>query len=403
MLPESQKQNKISITEKKPKVNSYYLVISDKFKIAKYVTLCILVAFLLTAVLLFRDEITVENLRYLFRDFEVGDNVNVNTNDFISYDADKHVNLALYKGDLVIAGSSYFYLSDLQGNKRLNEDSSFSNPVIISGEKYLLVYGLSEYTYSIYNTFSLLHTQSFDYPITNAALADNGMYAIVSRTAEYRSVVYLFNPDFECIGAVYKDKYVVDVKFNSDGTQVLITSLYSQDGAYCTEIVNYSPYSEKANSSLSLENSLPIKTGYNSKNGYSVIFDDKVNFYDSSYSLVNAYNLSSKAVMITAIVDSDMTVIAYSEEIVGNDVKIVAFDKDGDNVYDGYINGQVKKLRLYRGTVYALLEGKVVGIDLSDGSTISFDIEKNAVDVLVVNEKNILVCYSDHTSRINIE
>ena len=54
MLPESNKENKINITAKKPKVNSYFLVLSGRFKTAKYITLCFLVLFLLLAVVLFR-------------------------------------------------------------------------------------------------------------------------------------------------------------------------------------------------------------------------------------------------------------------------------------------------------------------------------------------------------------
>ena len=37
--------------------------------------------FLLATVILFRDDITVENLRYLFKDLEIGDNISVTSND----------------------------------------------------------------------------------------------------------------------------------------------------------------------------------------------------------------------------------------------------------------------------------------------------------------------------------
>ena len=184
MLPEIKNQNRIEITEKKPTINPYFIVISNRFKTAKYITACILVVYLLAAVVLFRDEITVENLRYLFKDIEMGENSITESSDIIKYDADIQVQLATYKGDLVVAGSSYFYLCDLQGNKRLSENSTFSNPIVLTGDKYLLVYGLSEHTYTLYNAFAQLHTATTEYPISCAALSNKGMYAIVTRTSE---------------------------------------------------------------------------------------------------------------------------------------------------------------------------------------------------------------------------
>ena len=71
MLPDTQKQYRIEITEKKPAVNTYFIAVSNKFKAAKYITVCVMVVYLLAAVILFRDDITVENLRYLFKDIEM--------------------------------------------------------------------------------------------------------------------------------------------------------------------------------------------------------------------------------------------------------------------------------------------------------------------------------------------
>ena len=362
MLPESQKENRINITEKKPMVNPYFMVISGRFKMAKYITLCVLVVFLLATIVLFRDEITVENLRYLVKDFEMGDNVNLGSTDTVTFDSDLQVNLALYKGDLVVAGSTYFTLSDLQGNRRLSESSSFSNPVIVSSDKYLLVYGLSEYTYTIYNTFSKLHSDTFNYPITCAAVSDSGKYAIVTRSAEYRSVVYIYNESFERIGAVYKDKYVMDVQFNKDGSELLITSLFSKDGSYSTEIVNYVPFSESASSTITVDGSMPLKTGYNKDGGYSIVYDNKIEFYDKDFILKNTYEFPANLLLITSIVGDEYTVITYNENIVGDDIKVCAFNSNGEMVLDASADGKPKKLKCRDDNVFVLLEGKICKI-----------------------------------------
>ncbi len=403
MLPESQKENKINISEKKPKVNMFFLVLSGRFKTAKYIALCVLVVFLLTMIVLFRSEITVENLRYLLKDFEAGENITAIGDGVITYDSDLQVSLTMYKGDLVIAGSSYFYLCDLSGNKRFSEDSIFSNPITLSSDKYLLVYGLSEYTYAIYNTFSQLHTETFDYPITSATISNNGYYAIVSRTAEYRSAVYLYNDSFDRIGAVYKDKYVMDVEFNSSGTELLITSMYSENGNYCTEIVNYVPFSEQPSSSVKVENSMPLVTGYNKEGGYSVVYDNKIEFYDSEFILYNKYEFGSKIVPVTTEITDSYTVITYNENIVGDNIKVLVFDINGNLILDTKANGHPQKTKTYNDYVYILLDGKICKMSINNGSLVYYVTEKNALELIVINDKSVLVCYSDHVSKISTE
>ncbi len=397
----SNKENKIETPERRTKVNSYYLVLSGRFKTAKYISVCLLVAFLLSIILLFRDEITVENLRYLIKDFEMGDSLKLTSGEEIKYDADTQLDLEMYKGDLVVAGSSYFYLCDLQGNKRLYEKSSFSNPVVVSSDKYLLVYGLSEYTYTLYNTFSKLHTETFEYPITGAAVSDKGLYAIVTKTTEYRSVVYLYNSSFERIGAIYKDKYIMDVSFNYDSSELLITSLYSKNGNYCTEIVNYSPYSDKPNSSIEVEGSMVIQSGYNSKGGFSVMYDNKIEFYNKSFELSNTYYFPNNIVPVDTEITPEYTAITYTENIVGDNMKVIVFDKDGDIFLDADADGQPIKITCSENNAFVLLNGRVCNIDIKSGDVKYYDTEKNAIELLVINENSILVCFVDDTLRIN--
>ena len=403
MLPDTKNENKIKQTENKPQVNTFYLALAARFKTARLVAICVLVVFLLATVILFRDDITVENLRYLFKDLEIGDNISVTSNDEISFDADLQVNLGLFKGDIAIAGSSYFYLTDLQGNKRLNESSAFSNPVISLSDKYLLVYGLSENTYTIYNTFASLHTETLDYPITGGVVSDKGFYAIVTRTAEYRSVVYLYNENFERIGVLSKDKYVTDIAFNKDSSELLIVSVFSNNGNFCTEIVNYVPFSQTASSSITVEGSMPIEASYNIDGGFSVIYDNKIEFYDSEYVLRNTFIYPANVVPQTTYIGKKYTAFTYNENIVGDDIKALVFSNDGELVCEVSAQGQPKCINVFSDTAFVLLDGKLCKINIKNKEVSYYDIERNAIDLLLVDENTAIVCFTDHTRKISID
>ena len=397
MLPAAKKTD----TEKKNSDQSaFYYALSARFKIAKYVVTVILVLFLLTMVAVFRNEITVENLRYLAKDIELGENIAYVSKNVIYYDADKQINLKLFKGDICIAGSTSFVLCDMQGNRLLSETSLFSNPVVLTGDKYLLVYGLSENTYAVYNTFSKLHTETFEHPITGAALASDGHYAIVTKASDYLSVIYIYNQNFEQIGKISKDKYVMNVKFNSDSSELLIVSTYPDDGEYCAEVMAIAPLSDNASYSGELRNVIPLVSGYYSDGGYCVFCDKKAFFFDSELFLRNTYDYAGRSPSFAAVFEKN-AVLSYRQNIVGNESGVLLFDVSGNVRHELTVDGSVKKACCGEKYIYLLLDEKVCRIDPVSGDLDYVTVDDNPIEILLGKNETVLVCYSNRTIKIS--
>jgi len=95
-----------------PPVNAYYSTVAYRYKFAKYVTIILLVIFVLFSITVHRDSITYSNFVFLLKDmntvFESDGMLTVQKS--ISYNTDRNQNFTLYRRGLSVAGSSNIYV-----------------------------------------------------------------------------------------------------------------------------------------------------------------------------------------------------------------------------------------------------------------------------------------------------
>ena len=79
----------------------------------------------------------------------------------------------------------------MQGDTLLSVSKTNSSPILLTSDKYILVYNAGGNSFQIYSTVSCLYEDTFDYAISCAALNDNGMFLVATKSREYRSVVHV--------------------------------------------------------------------------------------------------------------------------------------------------------------------------------------------------------------------
>jgi hypothetical protein len=347
-------RNKIRTADGVYSVNEYYIDISRRFRLAKYLTIFLLAAFILVMLSVSRDNITVESFQYLLRYLDVGSSVYSYTSDYkkIAYSADTEINFGSFRGDFVIADSTAVNIYSLSGLNVLSEASYISNPVIETSGNHLLVYDLGGNSYAIYNTFSKLFGETLSYPITGAANSDSGIYAIVTKTQEYRSAVYIYDRDFGMISRILKDKLVMDVDIKPDGSSILIVSAYNLGGDFCTEIMTCDPYLDTATTLVTLNDLMPVKARYQA-DGFTVVCDSKLLFYNNAGILQSEYSYNGEVPVYTLITD-EYTFLAFSENVIGDTQRLLIFDSSGVQVAEKQVEGQIVRLECLGNKIFVL-------------------------------------------------
>jgi len=384
----------IRIDRYKPTENPYYIVKSKHYRAVKFSLLFVFVLYLLAMVTLFRSEITVENFRYLLKDIEFTRTYDAEGYSRIIFDNAENANFAMYKGDFAVSDASGLNLYSVAGSKTLRADAAYANPVMLSGKKYLLLYGLSEYSYTIYNNFGQLYTESFPYPITNACMTDDGCYAIVTRTAEYRSAVYVYNSSFDRITSVYKDKYIIDVGMDGKSKQMLFLSMYADGGEFVSELTSCSYETAEERVVFTSRDCMPLEVYYQPSGAFTTLFDSFALFFDQNGVQVGRVSYNGR-VPITAAYGAGRTVIAYNRNLVDSTALIVVYDEKGNILHEMTEKGSVVRMISEEEGVYVLIGNRVVFTDAETKENEIFETDRNAIDLVRINAKSFFVCYKN--------
>ena len=383
-------------------INHYFIDISRRYRMAKFLTVFLLIVFVLGMIAANRDDITVESFQYLMRYLDIDSNIYSYSSDGIkiSYSTDKEINFDEFRGDFVIADSTAVNIYSMSGMNILNESSFISNPVIQSSGRHLLVYDLGGNSYALYNSFSKLYVETLPYPITGAANSDDGLYALVTKTQEYRSAVYIYNRKHELISRILKDKLVMDVSIKPDGSSILIVSAFNHNGDFQTEIMTCDPYSDSTAVSITHEDLMPLRAHYY-EDGFTVLCDNKLLFYTDGGILKNQYGYNGDIPAYSLITD-DYAFIAFSENVVGDAHRLLIFDSNGTQTDEKFIEGQIVKLLCVENNLFVLTATNIIKTEINGNSAVIYLIEKNSIDLIAADNNTLFLCYPSYAVSIDI-
>lgn len=382
--------------EVRPRVeaNEYYLDIANKFKTAKFIVLIFLIVFILSMISVFRSDITLENCRYLVRFFSSGSTSYQGGYDAIYYDTEGVVSVDMFNSDLVTLKNSAIDLYNVSGSNTVSYKINYVSPTLVTEGKYMLAYDLGGKRFDIFNNFSQLSGDDFEYPITGAAVSREGKYAVVTKSLEYKSVIYLYDHNFKIISKIFKDKYTSDLKINAPGDKLLLLSFIANNGTFSSEIMTCSPYSSEANSTISLDGEYALSCGFFANGGFGVLSDRALSFYDSGDNKISEFQLGNIVPTKCLFLDN-YVVLTYNKNIVGSQSEILVFAPDGSKITEATANDKILSAASFAEDLYLLLDNGVFYLNMSNGETLTAKTEDNANGIFVYDKNNIVISYSN--------
>ena len=392
----SERVRKVVDTSEDPAINKYYESVATAFRYAKFIVLFLTVIFVMFILSFFREEVSIENFQYMLK-YITSEDSSLITTQKIHYPTSDSKALDLFAGDFVSAGTGGVSLYDTHGNTVLEIDDTFSNPVFTIGKKYGLCYDLSGYSYIVFNTFSKLKGEELDFPISDAVMADNGSYAILTKNREYRTVINIYDSDYDLISRVYKDKFTFDIDLSQK--QLLYVTAEALDSSYLTEVNVLNIKSESETRVVSLYNEFPLAVKFIG-DSIAVITDKALRFYNSEFEEISAYSFSSQSP--GGFVFSDTYVMLYFEKnTIGSKNEIKLYSKNGEFLFSSMLSGKVNSLDI--NGEYAILHTNdlVHRINISDKTLVSSKIDTGAEKAMLQSDSTVLVCYKNYARLLD--
>ncbi len=384
-----------------PDINEYYRSAAVKFRAAKYMTLIALVAFLIFSFTFMRKDITLENLRYLLKFISFTNTETSITAPKINYASGDPNRLDLFVGDLVTLTNDGYALYDSRGNQIMSEDISYKSPVLKLSDRFALCYDLGGSSFSVLNTFAKLYDGTTDYPITDAAVADDGTFAVASSTREYRTLVTLYDDDFKPINRVLKNDHLMGVEMKPDGSEVAIMTSGTENGAFYTRIELIEPGKDRARRSCEIDG-LGYMLYYTS-DGFAVVTDEALCFLDGELNLLAASKHGSTPVMTEC--SSKYVIRVLSDGIIGNSYFCEIFDLSGKLVYSGGFEGKLSAIASDDSGeyIFILAGDRVIRINLYNKKIGSIAVEQDAIDILPQDADSFLLAKRNYALTYELE
>jgi hypothetical protein len=344
--------------------NEYYENISASLGILQVVLYLSLFAFVILSFFRNTELITYRNFYRFFKDLNASaESVFEHTADSISYPVNDEQSFTLYRKGLAVAGNNSVTIFTATGRQTVSQTISYQNPVAVGTGKYLLVYELGGLQYSLYNSYAQIFTGTCEYPISGAAVSDSGMYAIVSSSESYTSVVSLYNDDFELLNKYNKIGYVMDVSINSRGSQLAILTAIPENGIFFTELMLCSPGESKADVTKDIEEAVGWQCAFTADDVVAVLHEGGIAHYSSKGEKLSSFSFSGKTPLAVDMSRDGVLLSLPPEQGLEGNV-IVVFDKNGKKLYHESISGEAYQLARSGNAVYWTSDTGVHRLDL---------------------------------------
>ncbi len=386
-----QRKRAVTVPQHTPK-NEYYETVSAHLGIFQVVLYLSLLAFVVLSFAKNTNLITYRNFYYFFKDLDASaEGVDVMHSDAVTYPTAQSQSFVLYRGGLAVAGNNSVTVFTPTGRQTVSQTVSYQNPVAQGSGKYLLVYELGGTQYSLYNSYTQLYAGKTDAPINGAAVSKSGMYALLTSSKEYTSVVSLYSSNFSLINRYNKNGYVMDIAINESGSRLALLTVGGKNAGFQSTVELYAPGEGEARSRTEWNNFSGLRCGFTDANTLALVSSSQILFLNGEGERLAEHDFEG---MTPTSLDLGTGGVALSLQPASISEKnhIIMFDKTGKVLYNKGVEQKVEQISRCEGAVYFKSANGVHRIDMKAFSLSSVECHTEQRGILAVGEDEVLLC-----------
>ena len=355
------------------------------------VTFITLFVTLTVAILLFAGRIiSYENVYYMFKDIEYISSYGESRPEALNYS--KPLNnqyFTSFKKGLAVASDSELKFFTATGRITISEGLKYTNPKIAASNSQALVYDSGRKSFAIYNSFISLYSETLEYPISYASVADNGSFVVVTKSKKYSSVIRMYDNDFSLFREYFKNDYVISAELSDNGKYLAVTSLDAKDGEAIVTLNVLKMKTGEIISSTNITGDMPYGCKFASENKIILICREKALVLD-----ING-KMRAECEYQSSISDYHISGESFALVFVGDGIDkantVAVYDADGKNRLTRNVDGRVIDVALSDNYLYVLLDREVLRIDVRYGTVSRASSFEGATELVVLADE-VAVC-----------
>ena len=351
-----------------------------------------LLAILLVIVIVFGGStVAYDNVYYMFRDIAYINSFSESRPASLNYSRPfENQDFTTFKNGLAVAGDSEIKLFTSTGRATLVGGTNYTNPKICSSDSTVLMYDQGRLSFTVYNSFVSLHTETLDYPISSADMAPDGSFCIVTRSDEYGSVVRVYDNKFRLESEILKNDYVISAEMSPDGKCLSVLSLKASEGEGVTVLSVIERGKTRERSTVEMKGTMPYTASYIAGNRIAVICSDCSCVYDLSGNLQQKYDFPSR--LINMSVSEGGFALLFADKDVNAGYILQVFGENGNLINTFKLLGQVSDVELSGNYAYILFDTEIKRIDVLFGTSSSASFSEDSAILVPFSDGTIMAC-----------
>ena len=381
----------------------YYTDLARRFSMASLLLFLLAFIFVVVALISSRDTLTYANLYYLVKDINASGISAQARADRMEYPVSvSEPAFARYRGGLVSVGSEEVSVISGAGKQTLSVNVSYGTPAVAVSDKYFITYGRGECAYSVFNAFSQIRSESTEFPVYGAAVADDGSFAILTRSKTYTSEVIFYDKNMEKVADYHMNGYVTSIAMNADGTYAVIASAEDVSGHWVSKIVLLRLTGRITEQSVTIEGAFAGVCGFTAEDRAAVVFTDRVMVLRTDGTPVSDTTFGSLDVSLCAVSPGRIAVVLEQPQ-KPQERTVIVLDKNGKTVYTrNVVTASQPSAAAFGGNLLYLRASDRLYRLSADGEELTCAvISRDAADCLPSEDGTVLVCGAAFAVRLD--
>ena len=389
-LKKRAKKTALSVNDK-PR-NEYYENVSVRMGTAQVILYLSLLAFVVISFLFNTELITYRNFYLFFQDLSASaENVDIFSTDSISYPVGEEQSFTVYRKGLAVAGNSSVTVFSATGRQIVSETVNYRNPVAVGTGKYLLVYEMGGVQYSLYNSYTKIHSGKTEYPISGGAVSESGTYALSTLGKDSATVVTLYSERFNRVGRYRRSGYVTDMTIDEKGENVALLTSVPDGGLLDTELVLIKVEKGEERARVRFEETVGLSCTFTESGKIAVLLDSGVRYVTPKGEISAKYDFGGRT-LVGYDIGVDGISVVLKKNTVSSENVVIVFDKSGKIVYNESVKESIVQISRCGEAVFWMTKSGIARADVGTDTVAFKRYDTTGRTLLAVSEEEALCC-----------
>jgi len=348
-----------------PTVEEYYLRLARRTMVIKFILIMFLAGFTLFSFSYYKEELTIENFRYMLKFISFDSNAGAVSNATVYIDKDNTSKGDVLRGDLAVINTSGFSIYGFNGSKVYTHSCKYNTPIMVSNTKNIIACDLGGYEVQIFSCNQFVDKMTYKYPVLGLAASESGHFAVISSEKSYRSALFVYDEYFRVI---YKylsgDKYIDFVSISADGKEAVTLLHYSKNGSLITLLMRFSFDSEQPVFQTEFIDEMPLGVQFMKDNAYCVLTSEAIRFFTADNGLIKERFFEEKSLSGYEF-NRNYAIISYDTSGLASGTDIEVFKDNGSLALSKSFAGSLLDKKANSDRLYVLMHGAIVTVDLT--------------------------------------